>query len=470
MRAKTSSKRAQRKIDLGEGDFVAAKQADGILGGRIDGLHDEDIFFLDNCAPGNNLDTISRKKRARSKVSRVDAILARERRVKPFPVPVARKSKGAPASKYATKGANMIVSGSEGNKSQIEAKKAILSSGETTSNTSATATVYKPRKAFSLNDMVSGIDVPKSVRNYNLWNGDEKNLPIMQKPRKLKSVSLGAAGSASCDMIQLSHRPLLGKGSNECTMMPVKAMQTDAAGSSYNPPEDARQAVLAKEVAREVSKMLRRQLDPIKAPEVRTDASAWLINDLDCGNVELRAEHELDDVGEQAIYKATAMPRGKMTKAYRNKQRRRRERVAEEAANMLAKRQRRDLSLVKELHAEIVAAEDSGRDRLARRTLTRKGRAHGSPSRLGKHLYQPEPAPVLLTDELTGSLRTFAGTHTLLRDRLKNFQRRALVETRKQVVKTQSKNYLRYEPGAKGDREVEMHQEKLRAERVPRHK
>ena len=56
-----------------------------------------------------------------------------------------------------------------------------------------------------------------------------------------------------------------------------------------------------------------------------------------------------------------------MTKAYRNKQRRRRERVAEEAANMLAKRQRRDLSLVKELHAEIVAAEDSGRDRLARR-------------------------------------------------------------------------------------------------------
>jgi len=59
MRAKTSSKRAQRKIDLGEGDFVAAKQADGILGGRIDGLHDEDIFFLDNCAPGNNLDTIS---------------------------------------------------------------------------------------------------------------------------------------------------------------------------------------------------------------------------------------------------------------------------------------------------------------------------------------------------------------------------------------------------------------------------
>ena len=44
------------------------------------------------------------------------------------------------------------------------------------------------------------------------------------------------------------------------------------------------------------------------------------------------------------------------------------------------------------------------------------------------------------------------------------------METRKQVVKTQSKNYLRYEPGAKGDREVEMHQEKLRAERVPRHK
>ena len=48
---------------------------------------------------------------------------------------------------------------------------------------------------------------------------------------------------------------------------------------------------------------------------------------------------------------------GKLTKTQRNKQKRRREEVAEEAANILAKQQRRDLTNVDNLYAEIVASK-----------------------------------------------------------------------------------------------------------------
>ena len=54
----------------------------------MDELPDEGIFFLDKTsefAGGDDLDGNSRKKRARSKVSRVDAILARKMTEKSFP-------------------------------------------------------------------------------------------------------------------------------------------------------------------------------------------------------------------------------------------------------------------------------------------------------------------------------------------------------------------------------------------------
>ena len=37
------------------------------------------------------------------------------------------------------------------------------------------------------------------------------------------------------------------------------------------------------------------------------------------------------------------------------------------------------------------------------------------------------------------------------------------METRRKLEKTRSRNFLRYEPGAKGDKEAEMHEEKLRS-------
>ena len=107
-------------------------------------------------------------------------------------------------------------------------------------------------------------------------------------------------------------------------------------------------------------------------------------------------------------------------------------------------------------------AKASAKARLAAARAERKAEA---PSRRGQHLYEPEHAAVLLTEEVTGSLRTLAGSHTLLRDRLKSLQRRELVEPRVRQQKVKSKSYLKYEPGAKGEKETEMHESALKVTR-----
>ena len=147
--------------------------------------------------------------------------------------------------------------------------------------------------------------------------------------------------------------------------------------------------------------------------------------------------------------------------AQRNKQLRRKEQEAEEEANRLAKRQRRDLQTSSN-SAEPEGAGGGGGGQAERRRVARGA------SRAGAHSsretsFEPEPAPVLLTEEVTGSYRQLAGCHTLLRDRLKSLQRRELVEPRKKAEKVKSKNFMKYEPGAKGERETEMHEATIKA-------
>ena len=249
MSAKKSSKRAQSKTDLWETDFFAAKQASDMLGGCVDELPDEGIFFLDKTsefAAGDDLDGISRKKRARSKVSRVEAILARKITENPFPTPLQRKPKGLPSSQYATRGGKLLNSGLRANPTATGASNVVKSFGETALNASA-ATVYKPRNVTSIRGMVSDVvDDRKLVSAYNLWNNIEKHDSVNYKAGKSKSVSLDFIIH---DSNQLSHTPLQRDGAHERIAL-VKAVQADAAGCSYNPPEDARQVILAKEVAR----------------------------------------------------------------------------------------------------------------------------------------------------------------------------------------------------------------------------
>mmetsp|Transcript_7788 Transcript_7788/g.30830 ORF Transcript_7788/g.30830 Transcript_7788/m.30830 type:complete len:470 (-) Transcript_7788:2251-3660(-) len=466
MRGESSSKRARTRIDLGEAEYIDTRRQDSRLGGSMDASPDDTIFFLDN-GGGSAASVRTSKEKARARVLRIDAIMSKQATTKPFPVATHQRCQVSSSSKSFLRASKISkLHTNYGRVSEVfeDADDATRIPHENTQ-----------RGAFTLNGLVSSAsDTPKGAEPYNLWGGVERNR------RKFTHTSeetiVPAASSLFAEATHLGMHQLCGQSwkiskfnrpnTPNVHIAQVGAVDIDAAGSSYNPPEDARQDVVAKEVGRIISTTLRMHFDPGRAPVPGKETET-------CPNGELHyvhdySEEEGGDVNEgckkmiQAKNPEVTCVR-KMSKAQKNKQRRRKQQQADEETNKRAKRQRRDLSSLNELALQISKEEEVKRERLARRNVTRQERILKAPSRLGKYTYQSEPAPVLLTEELTGSLRTVAGTHTLIRERLKSLQRRALVEPRRKVDKTKSKSYIRYQPGAKGERESDMHKKTLGA-------
>jgi len=493
---KVKGKRAWRKnIDVGEGEYLAKKLEDARTGGAVDELPDDALFFVDNdggLAAGGGVAILaaapkSRKEKARAKVLRVDSILTKQPTTKNYPVPVPRGAKGPPTSAYAKRGSEALAlattwNGKGGKGAALVAaaaagKLAKSATGEAKEKISGKA-LYKPVRRFKLEDVIGkdDPDAPMAVDPYDIWNTGPKVAPIPARDAAIYKAGDKAADAAFFSRMEFSKQPIArGRKGDAAAIasMPSKyaerpykpstrarAVPVDHAGCSYNPPEDARQEVIAAEVGALMSKQLKKQLDPIKAPVSNNEANALLAADLYYAQETM---YEGAEEGGEMSKNAAVTRDGKMTKAQRNKQGRRREQEKEEEANRVAKRHRRDLSNLKALNAQLSAAEVEAADKVARRNVARDERKDEAPNRLGKHLYEGEHAQVLLTDELSGTIRKLPGCHTLLRDRLKSLQRREMVEPRKKVDKVKSKSFIKYEPGAKGEKEAEMHESMLQA-------
>jgi nucleolar protein 53 len=485
---KPKGKRAHRKIDLGEDAYVAKKQEDAAQGGAVDELPDDSLFFVDNdggLAAGGGMAVMTRKDKARARVLRVDAILTKAKTAKPFVASIPRVPKGPPTRAFNTKGAEQPkLSKAElakrdalgGKKRAIAASVAGKPAPPPREKVSGAA-LYKPNRRFTLDDVLrDDPDAPEKVDPYDLWGSGVKKAraPTTEKNRARRNAGAKAEEAAAYSKHRLGDNPRA-EPRRHAPYRPstgVPAVAVDAVGCSYNPPEDARQDEVAAEVGRLTAAKLKKQLDPIKAPVSNNTANAFLTEELYYAQDELyddAVDDEDPDGSAEEAGKNPAVSRdGKMTKAQRNKQTRQRQRRAEEEAARLAKRQRRDLSNLKQLEADVAADEKVAAERLARREFARAERRAEAPARLGKHRHQPEPSTVLLKEEVTGSLRKLAGAGSLLRDRLKSLERRELVEPRKAAKKTKSKNYMKYEPGARGEKEIEMHESALKATEATR--
>lgn len=479
-------KRAWRKnIQLGEADYVDKKREDARTGGAVDELPDDALFFTDTDGGGGiaNAAVLTRKEKARNKTLRVDSILTKTRTSCPYPVPVPRGAKGPPTASRATKGAETTSDRSLREASSFS--KAVAKAGGATREKINGAALYKPNRRFTLDDVLADDpDAPKKQKTYDIWDGglarDAARDATREKHKATTKAGAKHAEAASYSKHRLGDAPgsSSARGNKKKAYAPkngVGAVEVDAAGSSYNPPEDARQEVIAYEVGKELRKKLKKQLDPVRAPVSNNEANQKLAEELYYAQENLYEDASDDEAGGGAggggasKNKNPATSRdGKMTKAQRNKQLRRREQEAEEEANRLAKRHRRDLSNLKHLDARLDAEAAEEETKRERRKVAREERKAAQPDRLGKHRFVEEHTPVMLKDELTGSLRTLAGTHTLLRDRLKSLQRRELVEPRRKVERVKSKSYMKYEPGAKGERETEMHESALKATEASR--
>ncbi|CAL6411806.1 unnamed protein product [Bathycoccus prasinos] len=360
---------------------------------------DEELFVVDtattthktsaNAFAGVGALFITKKQRARMKTLRVDSILRREKVEKSYPKPTKHRAV-------------------DGNVAVMKKKEKEEEEGKKTERTLERA------------DEQNGV---------SLW---EKHFPR-------------ATGIARQAMKIL--RPTVDRKH-------AKPVQVDEAGCSYNPPEDLRNEVIMKAAAKEIAKDYKEQLNPVRPPLLGQKADALRIKELyyetGFGDEDDEDEDE-DDEGKVNAKKnkSAANTSEKLNKAARNKRARHQQLQKEIEERKQLKKQRRDLSELKSITKDI--AEKEKRDEMKRHRLhlTRKEREETQPRRLGKHKYEEDLPEVLFTEQVNGNLRTLHGAHALLKDRLKSYQRRELIEPRKRQIKKKSKMLMKYEPGAR---------------------
>lgn len=413
MPRRKNSKAAWRALD---DDVARTARAGPTAAETAATLSNDALFYVDKAAAGTPSGSSggSKRARARARALKIDAACEKEPATREYPTPVpVRAGKANPPPSRANE-ATRRGGATDATRGKI-VKRAVASVGKAVTK-GATAAM---RAAYD----VWSVKAPKS-RGVN------------KEARKL------TASTTSAKAVEVSHP-----------------------GTSFNPPKDAREDVVAVALAKEFKAKQKKYLDPVTVPVSNAVAEQNLVNELffesGFGDDESSDGDESGDDahghadGERAKKKVVA---DKFSKTKRNKMKRRAEAEALEEENRKAKQLRRDLSNLKALNQEIEREEEERQARLARRNAVRAERRAAQPARLGKHRHEADLAPVRFADELDGgSLRTLKSYgESLLRDRLKSYERRELIEPRKKVIRKRSKQLLKYEPGAKGERELEF--------------
>ncbi|RVX03033.1 Ribosome biogenesis protein NOP53 [Vitis vinifera] len=87
----------------------------------------------------------------------------------------------------------------------------------------------------------------------------------------------------------------------------------------------------------------------------------------------------------------------------------------------------KEIDCLPDIIQEIAKEDEEKHKRHQRRIVAKQDRLKSRPPRLGKHKFEPAPVQVLLSEEITGSLRKLKGCSTLARDRYKSLQKRGLL-------------------------------------------
>lgn len=416
MAAKRRTKNAARKKRWAETEETMSRRRDGA---NVETKEDEELFVVDDVGArggegkrgsdeatttttsGSGGGVVTKRQRARMKTLRVDSILTKEKVEKSYPKPTKHRA--------------------------VDGRVSVMKKKEKNDN----------KNNASKNTQQHELEQQEQEQNgASLW---EKHFPK-------------ATGIARQAMKIL--RPTVDRKH-------AKPVQVDEAGCSYNPPEDMRNEVIMKAAAKEIAKEYKEQLNPVRPPLLGQEADALRIKELyyETGFGEEDDEDEDDEEKGINTKKNKNNTSEKLNKAARNKRARHQQLQKEIEERKLLKKQRRDLSELKSITKDIAEKEKRDEMRRHRLHLARKEREETQPRRLGKHKYEEDLPEVLFKEQVNGKLRTLHGAHALLKDRLKSYQRRELIEPRKRQIKKKSKMMMKYEPGARGARERENQKE-----------
>ncbi|DBA78810.1 hypothetical protein WJX77_011316 [Trebouxia sp. C0004] len=246
-------------------------------------------------------------------------------------------------------------------------------------------------------------------------------------------------------------------------------VEVDAAGCSYNPDVEHHQEALSQAVATEMQKVYKQELLPKRVPrfvdyEPETDELALLQVDAEPDSDDDPAAHSAADAAAAASGKpVTAVSmRTKRIKKDRGLELRRRLREEEDERRRALKAQRRDIDNVKHIQQQLQEEEADREEVRGAKAAAKAEKARHEPPRLGKLKFEAEPVQVLLSEEVSGSLRKLRPTATLTRDRFKSLQRQGIIEPRVAAKGRKQPKRVSYTQGERADN-AEAGMEEIRA-------
>eukprot|EP00854_Cymbomonas_tetramitiformis_P011077 gene11077-13094_t len=372
-------------------------------GGQVDDLPDDALFFVDS-AP-SEIPKVSKKDRRKNKSLNIDSILK--------VTPTVRFPKTAPNRKKIT-----TINKPAGSRLKVSEK------------------VIKPTQRR------------KAVKAYDLWGDDLVG----------ESQDLVVSDVAASKTKTLNVKDIPGKPKTAATRSVPKV---DEAGCSFNPVEDARQDVIAKAVAVELEKEFQKELHPVKKIAPMSHVNANLEDEIFRAQAAEEEEEEEEEEGAPQSSRKAVVNK-KLTKAERNRLLRKRENQQKQDANIALKKQRRQLEQLKEIEPELWGKVSKSRNdlyfdfwrgncTLSQSTIEEEETGKEMKrQRLGKKKFVPAPIQVQLSEDIDGSMRTLKGCPSLLKDSLKKFQHRGMIEPRDVVQKfktSYAKSRIEYERG-----------------------
>uniref|UniRef100_A0A803M430 Ribosome biogenesis protein NOP53 n=1 Tax=Chenopodium quinoa TaxID=63459 RepID=A0A803M430_CHEQI len=224
------------------------------------------------------------------------------------------------------------------------------------------------------------------------------------------------------------------KGKKKGKPSQIPAIEVEPQGCSFNPEDESHKDSLAQAVAEEMKKIYKKELEPEPIPltvpgEPVTEDDPF-IPSLSFAWLEVPSVNFPCSIFLVAIFYLLYFLKRKekrITTVEKNKRIRRKEQEKASAEAKKIEELSKEIDSIPDLLKEIAEEDEEKQKRHLRRMVAKEERLKSGPPRLGKRKFEPAPTQVLLTEEITGSLRKLKACYTLARDRFKSLEKRGIL-------------------------------------------
>ncbi|KAL4576091.1 hypothetical protein LXL04_012179 [Taraxacum kok-saghyz] len=221
-----------------------------------------------------------------------------------------------------------------------------------------------------------------------------------------------------------------GKARKVSKLMVIPAVEVEPPGCSYNPTSESHQDSLAHAVADEMQKIYTKELRPTPVPltvpgEAIDDEDMYFL-DADKENDDDDDDDDVDENDDADLEKRPFKTK-RVTRVVLNKRIRNKEKMKVQAEAKKTKEFAKELDSLPAIINEIAKEDEEKSKRHERCVIAKQERLKSCPPRLGRHKFEPAPVQVLLSEDITGSLRKLKACCTLARDRYKSLEKRGII-------------------------------------------